>query len=43
MDVLFMFRAGSIFERLLNVLSTGIITGILKNNYEGTKYKNNLL
>lgn len=33
MDILFMFRAGSIYEKLLNVLSTGIITGILKNEY----------
>lgn len=33
MDILFMFRAGSIYEKLLNVLSTEIITGILKNEY----------
>lgn len=33
MDILFMFRAVSIYERLLNALSTEIITGMFKNGY----------
>ena len=32
MDILSMFREASIYERLLNVLSTAVITGMFKND-----------